>query len=1115
MRLLKLLLGILLTIVVTPLFAQYEGGDNDGAGSASICVSTLDGTGSFSFGSLTGSPTFCDFSSESYTISLNNPPQDIDFYWTVPAGATVLSGQDTPSIVVQFGSTPGDVTVTVVTGCVSQTFTLPVTNGTCAMYGGGTSDGFSQVPSCVTTLDGGPLINVAAAITGSVNFCENATESYYMQVDNAPSNTYYNWTVPAGSVIVQGQGTNTILVLFASAPGNVTVDIITDCFTLTRSMGVSSMTCPFYSGGDGDGFSEAPSCVTTLDGGSLINVAASITGSVNFCENSTESYFMQVDNAPANIYYNWSVPAGSVVSQGQGTNTIIVTFGNTSGNISVDIITDCFTETKTIAVTAAICSFYAGGDSDGFSEAPTCATTLNGAPVYSVTGISGSSSFCEFGNESFTAVTVNAPPNTYYNWTVPAGATILSGQGSATILVAFGNTNGDVTVDVITDCSVITPAAFPVTVTSCSFYAGGTNDGFSTTQNCATTLDGTPALVPGPIVGSTTFCDFATESYTINVQGINPETTYTWAVPAGATITSGQGTNTILVTFSNNSGNVSVTVANLCTSILVQLPVTSTNCIFYAGGTNDGFSTVQQCATNLNGGSVFIPGPIVGPASSCEFSTESYSITVAGSLPSTQYVWSVPPGASIISGQGTSIILVAFSNSSGNVAVAISNECETQNVSLPVSVANCIFYAGGSSDGFSVAQQCSSNLNGGSTFIPGPIVGTATSCEFSTESYSITVAGALPSTIYSWAVPAGASIVSGQGTNSILVAFGNANGNISVTVSNECSSQNVSLPVTLSNCIFYAGGNGDGFSNTRTCIASLNGGSAFIAGPITGPATFCSFSTDSYSITVAGANSSTTYAWSVPAGSVIVSGQGTSTILVSFGNTSGNVAIVVANECESLNTALPVTASNCVFYAGGNSDGFAVTTITNSPLPIALVSFDASVENGIVYLKWQTSSEFENDFFLIERSEDGKTFESLAKVDGAGTSKNELHYQVRDTNPFRGTSYYRLSQTDYDGTSTYFRVLIVKVESFGEVTRLYPNPVDRDALLHLDYFAEEDGDVKISVVDPAGIGSESRMITVKKGVNLFEFTPHFKSSGVHVIIIRSRDKAQALRLVVL
>ncbi len=997
------LFSFFLTIAVAPVFAQYEGGDNDGSGmAAASCVTTLDGLDQFSFGALTGSPTFCDFSSEGYALGLTNPPQDMQFYWTVPVDATIVSGNFTSDITVAFGNTPGTVSVLVVTACISQTFNMPVTSGVCTMYQGGDNDGFTQTPSCTTTLDGGPLIDIAPSIVGSVNFCEAATESYSIQVDNAPANTYYDWSVPAGSVI-----------------------------------------------------------------------------------------------------------------SGQGTSVIIVTFGASAGNVSVNVITDCGSVSRTVAVSPMTCPFYAGGDNDGFDHEPSCATDMNGGPVYSVTGISGSSSFCEFGNESFTAVTVNAPANTYYEWTVPADATILSGQGTATILVAFGDTNGDVGVTVITDCSVVTPALFPVTVTSCLFYSGGDNDGFSHVQQCASLLDGSPALIPGPITGSTAFCDFATETYSINPQGTNIETTYVWSVPAGATIISGQGTTTILVAFANNSGNISVDVSNQCTTINVALPVASTPCIFYAGGDNDGHSVVQQCASNLDGGSVFIPGPIVGVVSACNFSTETYSITVAGSLPTTVYNWSVPAGSTIVSGQGTTTILVALANTNGNISVDISNECETINVALPITLTNCIFYAGGDNDGHSVVLQCASNLDGGSVFIPGPVVGAASSCNFSTESYSITVAGALPTTVYSWSVPAGASIVSGQGTTAILVAFGNSSGNVSVNISNECETINVPLAVTVANCIFYSGGNNDGFSHTRTCATSLAGGSQFIPGPITGSTAFCNFATESYSIVVAGANATTTYFWSVTPGASVVSGQGTTTILVSFASTGGNIAVQIANECETLNVSLPVAPSSCVFYAGGNGDGFSVTTITNSPLPISLVSFDASVNNGIVYLKWETSSEIENDFFMIERSKDGITFEPLTKVEGAGTSTQRLNYQARDTNPYHGTSYYRLSQTDFDGTISYFRVLVVRIEDFAEITKLYPNPVERDALLHVDFFAEEDGHVKISIVDPAGLSTESQMVEVKAGVNLFEFKPHFKSAGVHVIIIRAREKAQALRLVVL
>jgi hypothetical protein len=1000
-----LLFCFLLTIAVTPAFAQYTGGDNDGGSVGAACVSTLDGVDQFDISAavLIGSSSFCDFSNEAYSVIVPNAPQEIVYYWTLPSGSTIVTGNFTSDINVSFGNTSGLVSVTIVTACSSRTINMPVTNGACSMYQGTDNDGFSENPSCATTLNGDPVIDIAPAIVGSPDFCVGSQESYSLQVSDIPQNTYFNWTVPPGSTVMQGQGTNIVIIVFGSAGGNVAVDVITDCGVVTRTLAVTSMTCPFYS----------------------------------------------------------------------------------------------------------------GGDNDGFSKGPACSTTLNGDPLFSVTGIVGSATFCEFGTEGFSVVTVDAPADIYYNWTVPAGATIVSGQGTANITVLFGNMSGDVAVDVITDCATITPTPFPVTATSCSFFYGGDNDGFTTTETCALTLDGADSFIVAPIAGSPASCEFATETYSVVVAGTTVNTTIVWTVPAGATIVSGQGTTSILVAFGNTGGNVAVAITNNCTTKNASLPVSVANCIFYSGGNNDGFSTAQQCASNLDGGSVFSPGPVVGSTASCEFSTESYSISVAGTTASTTYTWTVPAGATIISGQGTTSILVAFGNTSGNVAITIANDCSSTNVALPVTVANCIFYSGGVNDGFSSAQQCASNLNGGSVFSPGPVVGSAASCEFSTEAYSITVAGTTSSTTYTWTVPAGATIISGQGTTSILVAFGNTSGNVAITIANDCSSTNVALPVTVSNCIFYSGGNNDGFSNTQTCALNLNGGNTFTPGPIVGSAAFCNFATESYSITVAGATASTTYLWSVPAGATIVSGQGTTAILVSFGNTAGNVAVLISNDCSSTNVTLAVSPSSCLFYAGGSNDGFSVATATNIALPISLVSFDAEVKDGIVYLKWETSSEIDNDFFMIERSHDGKTFEQLTKIDGAGTSKEPLKYQARDTNPYHGTSYYRLSQTDYDGTIAYFRVVAVKIETFAEITKLYPNPVRKDDLLHVDYFAEEDGQVKISIINPGGISTDSEMINVKAGVNLFEFTPHFESAGVHVIIIRSREKAQALRLVVL
>lgn len=117
-----------------------------------------------------------------------------------------------------------------------------------------------------------------------------------------------------------------------------------------------------------------------------------------------------------------------------------------------------------------------------------------------------------------------------------------------------------------------------------------------------------------------------------------------------------------------------------------------------------------------------------------------------------------------------------------------------------------------------------------------------------------------------------------------------------------------------------------------------------------------------------------------------------------------------------------------------------IYTVGGPTLPISLINFKAKASTGKVLLNWSTASETNNQSFTIERSFDGKNFEELAKVNGAGNSKNILHYSLIDYNPLIGTSYYRLRQTDFDGKTTTSDIQVVKfLEETG--LKIAPNPV--------------------------------------------------------------------------
>ena len=98
-------------------------------------------------------------------------------------------------------------------------------------------------------------------------------------------------------------------------------------------------------------------------------------------------------------------------------------------------------------------------------------------------------------------------------------------------------------------------------------------------------------------------------------------------------------------------------------------------------------------------------------------------------------------------------------------------------------------------------------------------------------------------------------------------------------------------------------------------------------------------------------------------------------------------------------------------------------------LPLTLTSFDAElIENKSVALSWETATEFNNDYFLIERSTDGIQYTSIGTVKGKQYSEEPTNYYMVDFLPYSGTNYYRLSQVDLNGNSKILKTTSVNVD---------------------------------------------------------------------------------------
>jgi len=115
----------------------------------------------------------------------------------------------------------------------------------------------------------------------------------------------------------------------------------------------------------------------------------------------------------------------------------------------------------------------------------------------------------------------------------------------------------------------------------------------------------------------------------------------------------------------------------------------------------------------------------------------------------------------------------------------------------------------------------------------------------------------------------------------------------------------------------------------------------------------------------------------------------------------------------------------------------------NNVLPITLLNFNARLNpSRQVNLAWETASETNNDYFAIERSQDGSLFEVIAKVEGAGNSTLKNNYSYVDEKPFEGVSYYRLRQTDHNGAFTYSKINTLEIKKAASGIEVFPNPME-------------------------------------------------------------------------
>ena len=216
----------------------------------------------------------------------------------------------------------------------------------------------------------------------------------------------YTWTVPGDAMITSGQGTNAIMVDWGCTPGNVSLELQTDCDTVTMVYDIAAFAQP------------------RVDGPSVVaEVQTSISYQLSQAGNGT---------------YTWEVPADATILSGQGTDAITVDWGCTSGNVVVTYNSSCgstLTDTVEVALRTYAITGFATVQANSMAQ------------TYSTSDIPGAT----------------------YTWSVPSDATITMGQGTPSIQVDFGSTGGMVSVEIGTSCGPTT-YSLPITIDEATVY---------------------------------------------------------------------------------------------------------------------------------------------------------------------------------------------------------------------------------------------------------------------------------------------------------------------------------------------------------------------------------------------------------------------------------------------------------------------------------------------------------------------------------------------------------------------------------------------------------------------------------------------------------------------
>ncbi|WP_211236768.1 T9SS type A sorting domain-containing protein [Sporocytophaga myxococcoides] len=208
-------------------------------------------------------------------------------------------------------------------------------------------------------------------------------------------------------------------------------------------------------------------------------------------------------------------------------------------------------------------------------------------------------------------------------------------------------------------------------------------------------------------------------------------------------------------------------------------------------------------------------------------------------------------------------------------------------------------------------------------------------------------------------------------------------------------------------------------------------------------------------------------------------------------------AVQGANGSTLLNLTIPIS----------NPEGDGVCYKTT---PVQLLHYTATCKDGFAWLSWSTISEINNKLFTIEKSEDGIHFFEIGRVTATKSSMTSRYVFNDNLKGREGMYYYKLSQTDEDGTVNFLGIRAVAIDGgIKLVQSVFPNPFTKSVTIQLNKDEEE---IYVTIVDMTGrvvLQSIENQVESRKVVLCNEHLP----SGAYIMVVRSSEVEEKILLI--